>query len=175
MITNLPDLDDLLKGINDIDLPIGESLESAIETTRKDEVEKAPVEKQTEETVQTVQTDPVEAQPKVAAQETPQETAQEKSTPTVATSLPSDMEQQWNEFLRILQASRKTQGKKRFFICKLDSDLAYSLDECSLNRHSRADFVNAIIRTFINAYLPRLAALRKERKSLLDAVNTQEL
>jgi len=167
MITDLLDLDDLLKGINDIDLPIGESLEGAIETTRKDDVKKAPVEKQTEETAQTVQTDHVDAQPKVAAQE--------KSFPTVATSLPSDMEQLWNEFLRILYASRKTQGKKRFFICKLDSDLAYSLDECSLNRHSRADFVNAIIRTFIDAYLPRLAALRKERKSLLDAVNTQEL
>jgi len=59
MITDLPELDDLLKGINDIDLPIGESLEGAIEANRKDEMEKAPVEAETKKTVQTA---PIEAQ-----------------------------------------------------------------------------------------------------------------
>jgi len=84
------------------------------------------------------------------------------------------MEQLWDEFLHILQADR-TRDTKRDFVCKLDCDLAYSLDECAVKRHSRSDLVNAIVRAFFNAYLPRLAAFRKERKSLLDAVNTQEL
>ena len=51
-------------------------------------------------------------------------------------------------------------------ICKLDRDLADSLDECNIHNRSRSDMVNAIVRTFFNAYLPQLAQYRRDNKSL---------
>lgn len=51
-------------------------------------------------------------------------------------------------------------------ICKLDRDLADSLDECNIHNRSRSDIVNAIVRTFFNAYLPQLAQYRRDNKSL---------
>ena len=57
-------------------------------------------------------------------------------------------------------------------ICKLDRDLADSLDDCDFDRKCRSDIVNAIVRTFINRYLPRLRQYRKCNRSLLDTPQT---
>lgn len=51
-------------------------------------------------------------------------------------------------------------------ICKLDRDLADSLDECNIHNRSRSDMVNAIVRTFFKTYLPQLAQYRRDNKSL---------
>lgn len=51
-------------------------------------------------------------------------------------------------------------------ICKLDRDLADSLDECNIHNRSRSDMVNAIVRTFFKTYLPQLAQYRRNNKSL---------
>ena len=52
-------------------------------------------------------------------------------------------------------------------ICKLDRDLADSLDACDIDRKCRSDIVNAIVRTFVNRYLDRLRQFRKNNRSLL--------
>lgn len=53
-------------------------------------------------------------------------------------------------------------------VCKLDRDLADSLDECDIDRKCRSDIVNAIVRTFITRYIDRLRQYRKSNRSLLD-------
>ena len=52
-------------------------------------------------------------------------------------------------------------------ICKLDRDLADSLDDCNIHNRCRSDLVNAIVRAFFDVYLPQLARFRREKKSLL--------
>ena len=52
-------------------------------------------------------------------------------------------------------------------------ELADSIDECDIDRKCRSDVINAIVRTFITVYLPRLRAYRKKSKSLLDNDNTK--
>lgn len=54
-------------------------------------------------------------------------------------------------------------------ICKLDRDLADSLDDCDIDRKCRSDIVNAIVRTFVNRYLPRLRQYKRNNRSLLDS------
>jgi len=149
MINDYPELDDLLKGIDAPDLPIDENLKGTAVVSEKNEVKSVPIEV------------------------LPKEAAHVDSSHPVASSQPSDMEQQWNDFLNILQAD-VSKGKKDFHnVIQLDHDLAATLDECDINGHSRSDLANAIIRAFVTAYLPRLATFRKKTVSLLDRVNSQ--
>ena len=50
-------------------------------------------------------------------------------------------------------------------------DLADSLDDCVIYNRRRSDMVNAIVRTFFDAYLPQLAGFRREKKSLFANFN----
>ena len=56
--------------------------------------------------------------------------------------------------------------EKREEPCKLDRDLADSLDDCNIRNRCRSDLVNAIVRAFFKNYLPELAQYRREKKSL---------
>jgi len=150
MINDYPELDDLLKGIDDPDLPIDENLKGTSVVGGKNEVKGEPVEVQ------------------------PKDAAHAASPHLVASSQPSDMEQQWNDFLNILQ-SDVSKGKKDFHnVIRLDHDLAATLDECDIDGHSRSDIANAIIRAFVTTYLPRLATFRRKMVSLWDGFNPKE-
>ena len=59
-----------------------------------------------------------------------------------------------------------TKGMTRTSVCKLDRDLADSLDDCDIQGRCRSDLVNAIVRAFFGAFLPQLARYRREKKSL---------
>ncbi|EJW89866.1 hypothetical protein EVA_22027, partial [gut metagenome] len=61
----------------------------------------------------------------------------------------------WNGFLQNLETSDKQTDKSERLVCRLDRDLADSLDDCVIYNRSRSDMVNAIVRTFFNAYLPQ--------------------
>ncbi|EJW89744.1 hypothetical protein EVA_22149, partial [gut metagenome] len=82
----------------------------------------------------------------------------EKQENTSSTQL-STKEQQddtyWNGFLQNLEASDKQTDKSERLVCRLDRDLADSLDDCVIYNRSRSDMVNAIVRTFFNTYLPQ--------------------
>ena len=71
----------------------------------------------------------------------------------------------WQDFLSCLENNAQEDKGERM-ICKLDRDLADSLDECNIHNRSRSDMVNAIVRTFFKTYLPQLAQYRRDNKSL---------
>lgn len=75
-------------------------------------------------------------------------------------------ERYWNDFMSHLNSSDQRTDKDERLNCKLDRDLADSLDDCDIGNRCRSDLVNAIIRTFFDTFLPRLAQYRRERKSL---------
>lgn len=77
----------------------------------------------------------------------------------------------WNGFLRNLETSDEQADKSERLVCRLDRDLADSLDDCVIYNRSRSDMVNAIVRTFFDAYLPQLAGFRREKKSLFANFN----
>lgn len=71
----------------------------------------------------------------------------------------------WNDFMSFLEEVKT--NKMERLVCKLDRDLADTLDDCDIHNRSRSDLVNAIVRSFFKAYLPLLAEYRREKKSLL--------
>ena len=90
--------------------------------------------------------------------------SQEESTEECFTPV-SDNSDYWQDFLSYLESDTQEDKGERM-ICKLDRDLADSLDECNIHNRSRSDMVNAIVRTFFKTYLPQLAQYRRDNKSL---------
>ena len=82
------------------------------------------------------------------------------------TMLPSD--KCWQDFLSYLEAPVDMDGKVGRLVCKLDRDLADSLDDCDIRGRCRSDLVNAIVRSFFENHLSRLAQYRREKKSLFN-------
>ena len=72
----------------------------------------------------------------------------------------------WLGFLAHAGETPIKEGREEWLACKLDRDLADSLDDCDIHNRCRSDLVNAIVRAFFEAYLPRLAKYRREKKSL---------
>ena len=122
MTKDIPEIDDLLKGINDPEM------------TLTDEHTETTIEKQSE-------------------------SVEEWLTPVL------DNSDYWQDFLSCLENNAQEDKGERM-ICKLDRDLADSLDECNIQNRSRSDMVNAIVRTFFKTYLPQLAQYRRDNKSL---------
>ena len=65
-----------------------------------------------------------------------------------------------------LESSDEQKDKSDRLVCKLDRDLADSLDDCNIHNRCRSDLVNAIVRSFFENYLQQLAQYRREKKSL---------
>lgn len=119
MTKDIPEIDDLLKGINDPEMAL------------------------TDEHTETATTYQVE----------------------ITKDFESANSDYWQSFLSYLESdTREDKGER--MICKLDRDLADSLDECNIHNRSRSDIVNAIVRTFFKTYLPQLAQYRRDNKSL---------
>ena len=105
MSKDIPEIDDLTRGINDSELIL------------------------TQDTVGT----------QVEQRENNNE-AQEKDT---AVSL-SDTGC-WDDFMKFLQSDGSGTDKTERLVCKLDRDLADSLDDCDILGRCRSDLVNAIV------------------------------
>ena len=119
MTKDIPEIDDLLKGINDPEMAL------------------------TDEHTDTATTYQVE----------------------ITKDFESANSDYWQSFLSYLESdTREDKGER--MICKLDRDLADSLDECNIHNRSRSDMVYAIVRTFFKTYLPQLAQYRRNNKSL---------
>lgn len=129
MTKDIPEIDDLLKGINDPEMTL---TDGHTETT-------------------------IENQSAVTLSQ--EESTEERFTPV------SDNLAIGKTSLSYLESdTREDKGER--MICKLDRDLADSLDECNIHNRSRSDMVNAIVRTFFKTYLPQLAQYRRDNKSL---------
>ena len=74
-----------------------------------------------------------------------------------------EVEDYWTGFL-----------KSERLVCRLDRDLADSLDDCNIHNRSRSDMVNAIVRTFFDIYLLQLVPFRREKKSLFTNFNQKD-
>lgn len=72
----------------------------------------------------------------------------------------------WTDFMSYLSSTDQRNEKDDRLVCKLDRDLADSLDDCDIGNRCRSDLVNAIIRAFFGTFLPRLIPYRREKKSL---------
>ncbi len=56
--------------------------------------------------------------------------------------------------MEFLQSDSSGTDKTERLVCKLDRDLADSLDDCDIHGRCRSDLVNAIVRAFFKSYLP---------------------
>ncbi|GCB33655.1 hypothetical protein [Bacteroides faecalis] len=121
MTKEIPEIDDLMKGINDSDLVLN-----------------------------------AEAQ----------EADHAETIAGASTSLPDGIDKCWENFLTYLETEDTRENKEDRLVCKLDRDLADSLDDCDIHNRCRSDLVNAIVRAFFEAFLPQLAKYRREKKSL---------
>lgn len=74
----------------------------------------------------------------------------------------------WDEFLANLDGNRP---KTKQVCCFIDSELAYTLDECKVIGAFRSEMVNAILRVFLKKYLNRFAEYQTKRKTLLSSQN----
>ncbi len=86
-------------------------------------------------------------------------------------SVSTDNEKCWNDFLSYLAATNSKPEKEDRLVCKIDRDLADSLDDCDIGNRCRSDLVNAIVRAFFGTYLPKLVKYRREKKSLFKNFN----
>ena len=134
MSKDIPEIDDLTRGINDSELILTEdSARAQIAETECNESDEV------------------------------------RNTKTSAVSL-SDTGC-WGDFMEYLQSDDSKTDKTERLVCKLDRDLADSLDDCDIHGRCRSDLVNAIVRAFFKSYLPRLAEYRREKKSLFNSYN----
>ncbi len=78
----------------------------------------------------------------------------------------TDDDKFWQTFLDKLNHPDPQQDKDDRLVCKLDRDLADSLDDCDIGNKCRSDLVNAMIRAFFNVYMDKLVMFRREKKSL---------
>lgn len=79
----------------------------------------------------------------------------------------------WQDFMAYLEAPTDGESKAGRLVCKLDRDLADSLDDCDIRGRCRSDLVNAIVRSFFENHLSRLAQYRREKKSLFNNYNPE--
>ena len=76
--------------------------------------------------------------------------------------------------MNYLDNSDERGDKDERLVCKLDRDLADSLDDCDIHNRSRSDLVNAIVRAFFETYLPQLSEFRRKKKSLFITFNKED-
>lgn len=128
MTKEIPEINDLIKGINDSDLTLTDGPQVLSESTGKE------------------------------------------STPT--STINSD--KCWQVFMDYLDTSDERNNKDERLVCKLDRDLADSLDDCDIHNRSRSDMVNAIVRAFFETYLPQLSEFRRKKQSLFATFNKDD-
>lgn len=147
MKKNIPEIDDLLDGINDPDI-ILKPKASDKATDNDNGTENAPA-------------------PMIETATAAEEEKNDESDATLSDKC-------WDDFLGHLEASGGTTDKDDRLVCKLDRDLADSLDDCDIGNRCRSDLVNAIIRAFFGTYLHKLFKFRREKKSLFESYNTAQ-
>ena len=134
MTHKLPDIDDLLEGINDPDVDSEISIIPDKEQNKTD--------------------------PDVGVDENFRNGASVDTGPDC-----------WRVFITLSEETRKENDKDMRLVCKLDRELADTLDECDINGLCRSDLVNNIVRAFLSSYLERMVKFKKERKSLFQNVD----
>ncbi len=97
----------------------------------------------------------------------------DETSPETVNSEPEDSNKCWDTFLSFLNEDNDSSDKEERLVCKIDRDLADSLDDCDISNKCRSDLVNAIIRSFFKTYINRLVKYRREKKSLFQNFNAE--
>ena len=102
----------------------------------------------------------------------------EKKTETdgepILLSPSKEVEDYWTGFLKNLEISDESNVKSERLVCRLDRDLADSLDDCNIHNRSRKDMVYAIVRTLYDPPPLQLVPIHKEKKSLFTNFNQKD-
>lgn len=77
----------------------------------------------------------------------------------------------WERFMAHLDNTGESNDREDRLVCKIDRDLADSLDDCDIGNKCRSDLVNAIVRAFFETHITRLLKFRREKKSLFRKFN----
>lgn len=96
---------------------------------------------------------------------------EDSKTPEVPDN--SDNGKCWDSFLTHLDKTPDNAEREDRLVCKIDRDLADSLDDCDIGNRCRSDLVNAIVRAFFETYITRLLKYRREKKSLFRKFKTE--
>lgn len=72
----------------------------------------------------------------------------------------------WLNFKEILNSSERDSKKKKMF-CRIDADLANTLDLCRNGNYSRSEMINAIVRTFIKGHIEKFKEIRQDKETLI--------
>ena len=117
MKKDIPEIGDLTQGINDSDIILTHELPEMLEKS-------SGLQDRTNDT-------------------------SEKKTETdgepILLSPSKEVEDYWTGFLKNLEISDESNVKSERLVCRLDRDLADSLDDCNIHNRSRSDMVNAIV------------------------------
>ena len=146
MKKGIPELNDLTMGINDPDLTLDGEPQAKVE------------EKDTPQA-----TDEAHLHNEPAAEDV---IVVEEVIADEAASGSGSMDECWAHFMGYMEQAGQRSRHDEKMICRLERDLAESLDDCNINNRCRSDMVNAIVRSFFDMFLPRLAKYRREKKSL---------
>ncbi len=79
----------------------------------------------------------------------------------------SDADSDWNQFTEGLKNMRSQEQRKKRVICKLDIDIANTLDECRVDKASRSDMVNVIVKSFIMSHKKEFESYRQIKETLI--------
>ena len=93
----------------------------------------------------------------------------ENTAETAKPELHSDEgDELWIKFIETLSEKKEStlpiENKK---LCRIEADIADTLDDINIDKASRTELVNAILKAFILTNLDRLASFRKVRRTLL--------
>lgn len=161
MAKDIPEIDDPLQDINDPNL----SLDNANKGGKASESRKAR-ENTPEAAKETAANAATDKGNNTADDNSPYSQPTEAVPGTISPT--SGREQYWHDFLGLLAPTEEKTDKTGRLVCKLDRDLADTLDDCNINGRCRSDLVNAIVRAFFSTYLPKLLPYRKAKKLLFD-------
>lgn len=131
MTKDIPEINDLLQGINDSDEMLEKTIPPGTDTVPEEDIK----------------------------------------TPEVPYN--SDNGKCWDSFLTHLDKTPDNAEREDRLVCKIDRDLADSLDDCDIGNRCRSDLVNAIVRAFFETYITRLLKYRREKKSLFRKFKTE--
>lgn len=145
MNRDYPEIEDLLDGINDPNNRL--AMEQTFAPVQKKNTAKETIAAQAEPTIP--DTPPVSSTPEAES-----------------------MQYCWQAMLDILQHKEPVRSREDRVYCKLDRDLADSIDDCCIFGRSRTEIVNAIVRVYVTTFLPQLAEYRRESISLLRDLKT---
>lgn len=138
MKQTLPDMNDLLEGIND-DNP-------------------------------ELETENLVTDDKAAPQPSPDSEQSNQLSDRITDNSPESSANCWNIFLNLSDKPSDDPDRDMRLVCKIDRELADTLDECDIDGLCRSDLVNRIVRAFLQTYLDRMVKFKKNKKSLFKKV-----